>query len=172
MTAHYCTKRIIFAALKIINKPDHLNSSNDNKLRILIEGDDVRALIPQKSPIVMVDALYECYPDKAIAGLTIENDNMFCESGLFREAGIIEHIAQSAVLKARYEQYIENVAPSIGYIGSIKNFNLHFLPSAGDCLITTVTVLHIIDNVLILHGKVECDGKPVADCEMKVVAGY
>lgn len=141
----------------------------NRKLKIPVEGDDVVSLIPQKPPIVMVDVLYECVPQKAVAGLTIRYDNMFCEDGLFREPGIIEHIAQSAALKAGYEQLINNTPPSIGYIGSVKNFTLHYLPSVGDQLITTITVLHIVGDVLVLHGNVECEGMGVAECEMKVV---
>lgn len=135
----------------------------------MLEGADVVALIPQKPPIVMVDTLYEWRPEKAIAGLTVQSDNMFCEDGLFREPGIIEHIAQSAALKAGYEHRIENTAPSIGYIGSVKNFVLHRLPRVGDRLVTTINVMHIVGNVLVLHGKVECNGADVAECEMKVV---
>jgi 3-hydroxymyristoyl/3-hydroxydecanoyl-(acyl carrier protein) dehydratase len=141
-------------------------------LKILIEGDDVVALIPQKAPIVMVDTLYERHPDQVTTGLTVRSDHMFCENGFFREPGILEHIAQSAALKAGYEQHINstsNTPPSIGYIGSVKNFTLHSLPSVGDQLVTTVTVRHIIGDVLILHGKVECEGREVAECEMKVV---
>jgi len=130
---------------------------------------DVSALIPQKPPIVMVDVLYECHPDKAVTGLTIRSSNMFCENGLFREPGIIEHMAQSAALKAGYEQRANNTPPAIGYIGSVKNLSVYALPSAGDKLVTTITVLHVVGNVLVLHGKVECDGKMVAECEMKVV---
>ena len=137
--------------------------------KILIEGDDVFALIPQKYPIIMVDTLYEWYPDRAITGLTIRSDNIFCEDGVFREFGIIEHIAQSAALKSGYEQSTNNAPPSVGYIGSIKNFTLHSLPSVGDNLITTITILHIVGDVLVLHGKVESEIKPIADCEMKIV---
>jgi len=136
---------------------------------ILVEGKDITTFIPQKAPIIMVDTLFECFSEKAITGLTIGSDNMFCENGLFREPGIIEHIAQSAALKAGYEQFVENRPPSIGYIGSIKYFTLHFLPAVGDRLITTITVLHIVGNVVVVYGKVECGGKAVAECEMKVV---
>ena len=135
----------------------------------MLEGDEVIALIPQKAPIVMVDTLYECLPEKAVAGLTIRADNMFCEDGLFREPGIIEHIAQSAALKAGYEQRSKNKPPAIGYIGSVKNFVLHFLPRTGNRLTTTITVLHVVGNISVLHGRVECEGKTVAECEMKVV---
>ena len=141
----------------------------NQKSKILLEGGDVLRFIPQKAPIVMVDTLYECDPVKAVTGLNIRSDNMFCEEGLFRETGIIEHIAQSAALKAGYEQRTGNTPPSIGYIGSVKNFVLHYLPLAGDTLVTTITVMHVVGNVVVLHGKVECDGKEVAECEMKVV---
>lgn len=152
---------------KIESQFHKLNTAINSKM--LVEGDDVVALIPQKAPIVMVDTLYECQPDKAIVGLTIRSDNIFCENGLFREPGIIEHIAQSAALKAGYEQHINNTPPSVGYIGSLKNFTLQFLPSVGDQLVTTITVLHIVGDVVVLHGKVECEGRGVAECEMKVV---
>ena len=147
-----------------------LNIKNQ-KIKILLEGEDVFALIPQKAPIIMVDTLYECCQEKVVTGLKIHYDNIFCEEGLFREPGIIEHIAQSAALKAGYEGCSKNEPPSIGYLGAIKNFALHQLPSVGDNLITTVTILHIVGNVTVLHGKVECDGKPVADCELKIVSG-
>ena len=131
---------------------------------------DVSTLIPQKAPIVMVDVLYECHPQKAVTGLTIRDDNMFCENGLFREPGIIEHIAQSIALKVGYEQRANNAPPAIGYIGSVKNLTIYDLPSTGDKLMTTITILHIVDHVLVLYGKVECDGKTIAECEMKVAS--
>ena len=143
--------------------------NKNQKSKILLEGEDVITFIPQKAPIIMVDTLYECDTSKAVTGFTICNDNMFCESGLLRETGVIEHIAQSAALKAGYEQHTGNAPPSIGYIGSIKNFTLHFLPSAGDHLVTTITVMHVVDNVVVLHSKVTCNGMAVAECEMKIV---
>ena len=135
----------------------------------IVEGKDVVSVIPQKAPIVMVDTLYEYSPEKAVTGLTIVSDNMFCDNSLFREPGIIEHIAQSAALKAGYEQYQHNNPPKTGYIGSIKNFVLYSLPSVGNRLITTITLVHVVGDVRVLHGKVECDGKAIAECEMKVV---
>ncbi len=117
----------------------------------------------------MVDILYECSPQRAVAGLTILSDNMFCEDGLFREPGIIEHIAQSVALKAGYEQVEKNAPPVTGYIGSVKNLVLHFLPSVGDSLLTTIELTHVVGNILVVHGKVECKGQVVATCEMKIV---
>ena len=146
-----------------------LSKNKNQKTKILVEGEDIINFIPQKAPVVMVDMLYECSTEKAVAGLNVRNDNMFCEDGLFRETGVIEHIAQSAALMAGYQQHAGNTPPSIGYIGSVKNFVLYFLPSAGNRLITTVTVLHVVGNVKILSGKVECNAKTVATCEMKVV---
>ena len=142
---------------------------DNQKSEVPAEGGDVSRFIPQKPPIVMVDALYECEPTKAVTGFNIRSDNMFCENGLFREAGIIEHIAQSAALKAGYEQHTGNSTPKVGYIGSLKNFVLYFMPSAGAHLVTTITVKHVVGNVVVLHGKVTCNGKVAAECEMKVV---
>ena len=135
----------------------------------IVSGEEIIALIPQKPPIVMVDTLYECLSEKAITGLTISSENMFCRDGLFREAGIIENIAQSAALKAGYEQQMRKLPPKIAYLCSIKNFILFFCPQAGDSIITTVTIMTVVGNITVFRGKVECNGKMVANCEMKMI---
>ena len=137
--------------------------------RILVDSKNVISLIPQKYPVIMVDTLYECSAEKAITGFTIIRENMFCENGLFSEYGIIENIAQSAALKAKYEEKTNISTSATCYICSIKNCAIHYLPSVGDKLMTTISILSIVGDVAVLHGQVECDGKIVAESEMKVI---
>ena len=65
--------------------------------------EDIKALIPQRNPIMMVDRLDSVDGDNAVAILTVKVDNYFIEEdGKMAEPGMIEHIAQSASAFAGY----------------------------------------------------------------------
>eukprot|EP00975_Prorocentrum_lima_P005690 1231614-Prorocentrum_lima.AAC.1 len=49
-----------------------------------------------RPPIVMVDSFFGIEENHSYSGLTVTADNIFCETRKLQEAGIIEHIAQSA----------------------------------------------------------------------------
>lgn len=132
---------------------------------------NIKQLIPQRSPIMMVDELLCVNGDEAQCRLTIREDNFFLESdGLIAEVGIIEHIAQSASAFAGYRAIDAGATePPVGYIGEVKNFHLSQRPAVGDVLITTITMGPTVDGVTIISG--ECkreDGEAVADTRMKI----
>ena len=57
----------------------------------------IEDLIPQRSPIMMVDEVLSVKGDECTCQLTIRQDNFFLEQdGMIAEPGVIEHIAQSA----------------------------------------------------------------------------
>ena len=63
----------------------------------------IESLIPQKAPFVMVDKLIDFKENTIIAGLTIPKENIFVQLGVFKEPGIIEHMAQSVALYTGYQ---------------------------------------------------------------------
>ena len=65
---------------------------------LIIDLPSVISLIPQRPPMVMVDALLSYTATTGAAGLTIAADNLFVQNGQLQEAGVIEHIAQSIAL--------------------------------------------------------------------------
>ena len=132
---------------------------------------NIKQLIPQRSPIMMVDELLCVNGDEAQCRLTVREDNFFLDSdGLIAEVGIIEHIAQSASAFAGYRAIDAGATePPVGYIGEVKNFHLSQRPAVGDVLITTITMGPTVDGVTIISG--ECkreDGEAVADTRMKI----
>ncbi len=132
---------------------------------------NIKQLIPQRSPIMMVDELLCVNGDEAQCRLTVREDNFFLEAdGLIAEVGIIEHIAQSASAFAGYRAIDAGATePPVGYIGEVKNFHLSQRPAVGDVLITTITMGPTVDGVTIISG--ECkreDGEAVADTRMKI----
>ncbi len=133
---------------------------------------NIKQLIPQRSPIMMVDELLCVNGDEAQCRLAVREDNFFLESdGFIAEVGIIEHIAQSASAFAGYRAVVEEGAtePPVGYIGEVKNFHLIQRPAAGDTLITTITMGPTVDGVTIISGECKKEsGEVVADTRMKI----
>ena len=133
---------------------------------------NIKQLIPQRSPIMMVDELLCVNGDEAQCRLAVRDDNFFLEEdGLIAEVGIIEHIAQSASAFAGYRAVEEDGAtePPVGYIGEVKNFHLTQRPAVGDVLITTMTMGPTVDGVTIISGECKKEsGEPVADTRMKI----
>ena len=131
---------------------------------------DIKQLIPQRSPIIMVDELLCVNGDEAQCQLTVRPDNFFIdEDTLMAEPGLIEHIAQSASAFAGYRA-IQNGAtePPVGYIGEVKNFHLYSRPKIGDVLVTTITMGPEVEGITIIRGETKKDGEVVADTQMKI----
>lgn len=71
--------------------------------KTLITAGEILDCIPQRTPIVMVDTFYGIDERGcARSGLTVTADNLFVADGVLDECGIVEHIAQSAALRAGY----------------------------------------------------------------------
>ena len=115
----------------------------------------------------MVDKLF--YTDETITrtGFTVKEENIFFENGYFKEPGIIEHIAQTAALRAGYYYKTRNEPPPIGFIGAIKNLTINFLPKAGE-LVTEIKVETEIMNATVITAQVRQNDNIVAEGEMKI----
>ncbi len=134
----------------------------------LLTGEDLYKLFPQRQPIVMVDTLYAADAESADTGLHILESNIFCNDGLFREPGLIEHIAQSAAAFAGYPTYVKGEAPKLGYIGEIKKLKISFLPKVGSRLHTRLDVLGEAAGVTLVKASTDVENELVATCQMKI----
>jgi predicted hotdog family 3-hydroxylacyl-ACP dehydratase len=135
---------------------------------------DIKNLIPQRSPIMMVDELLEAKDDVARCSLTIREDNFFLEpDGAIAEPGVIEHIAQSASAFAGYSAMQSGATePPVGYIGEVKRFRLNRRPCKGETLVTTITMGPTVGGVTIISGETVSGEETIATTQMKIyVAG-
>jgi len=138
---------------------------------MIVSGNDVIGLIPQKPPMVMVDRLYECEDGKAITGFTITKENILVRDGFLSEAGLIENMAQSSALMTGWlakEKAGGEPGLEAGVIGGIKDFRLYFLPAAGSDILTEIIIAHRIGNATIVNGKITSGNKISAECELKI----
>jgi predicted hotdog family 3-hydroxylacyl-ACP dehydratase len=138
--------------------------------KVMLEtGDNILQFIPQRPPVVMVDTLYSCDEKGSTSGLTILKENIFCEAGVFSEAGIIENIAQTAAMHVGYLCKKNNVPVPIGFIGAVKNLEISSLPKAGDKIATIIQIENEVFGITLISGKVLCNEEIVATAEMKIV---
>ena len=134
----------------------------------MITIDNIETLIPQRHPFVMIDKLLSYNETTTKTGFSIKADNIFVEDGLFREPGLVENIAQTAAARAGYVSQTENKPVLVGYIGSISNLRVFFLPKNGDELITEITIENQIFDVTLISGKITCNEQLIAQCKMKI----
>ena len=135
-----------------------------------IEEFDIISLIPQRAPFVMVDRLISHRPDEKISKsvLQIREGNIFVENGCLTEPGLIENIAQTAAARIGYICITEKKTVPVGYIGAIQNLEISALPRVNDEIITEIAVKNEVFNVTIITGKILCNEKLLAQCEMKI----
>ncbi len=127
-------------------------------------------LIPQQPPFVLVDKLLEYEDDRIVSGFEIPEKHILVNRDRFlTEAGLVEHFAQTIALHQGYDYFLRGMAPPVGYIGSIKNFEIFQLPCAGDELRTCITVLQRLFGVTLVRGEVRLREQIIASGEMRTV---
>jgi predicted hotdog family 3-hydroxylacyl-ACP dehydratase len=134
----------------------------------MITEENIQALIPQKSPFVMVDKLLSFDEKVTRTGFRIQADNIFVENGEFKEPGLVENIAQTAAARAGFISKTENKPVGVGYIGAVNGLQVYSLPKTGDELITEITIENQIFDVTLISGKITCNGQLIAQCKMKI----
>lgn len=135
---------------------------------MLVKGPEILNLLPHRSPMILIDALVEWEESRAVSTFTPSSGTIFCEEGYFQAPGLIENIAQTAAASAGYAYRNQGIEPPAGFIGAIKGLVVHQLPKVGKLLTTEIRVGRSVFNITIIRGFVTCEGKLLAECEMKI----
>jgi 3-hydroxyacyl-[acyl-carrier-protein] dehydratase len=126
-------------------------------------------LIPQRSPMIMIDKLVFADERSAKANLFIRESNLFCEKGHLRESGLIEFIAQTAAAFTGYRNKTNSGSVNEGYIGAVKNLVITTLPPVNTEIQCEVVVENEIIGFTIITGSVSYEGNIIAECEMRIL---
>ncbi len=135
---------------------------------MLVDKENITQYIPQRKPIVMVDGLLSVDATKGSAIFTIPSDNMFVEAGQLQAPGIIEHIAQSAALRAGYQFKSQGKEIPIGFIGALKKLDIVELPKVSAQLKTEITIKNQVFDITLIEAIVLEGDQTIATCEMKI----
>lgn len=130
---------------------------------------DIRTLLPQQEPFVMVGTLTHFEMTKMITELVIAEDNIFVNDGKFSAAGLIENMAQTCAARIGYvNKYILMKGIQLGFIGAIRNMQVFQLPKVGEKIVTTVIIREEVFGMLLVDATVTCGDKLLASTEMKI----
>ncbi|MBS1667730.1 MAG: 3-hydroxyacyl-ACP dehydratase [Bacteroidetes bacterium] len=129
---------------------------------------DILSIIPQRAPFVMVDQLTACDEMGAKSVFLVRKENILVREGKLSEAGLVENIAQTAAAHSGWLGGTGEKKTQIGYIGDVKNLEIYDLPKTNSILETQVKVKNQIFDITVIEGKVTCEGKLIAECEMKI----
>lgn len=139
-------------------------------MSLISSPEEILQLIPQQPPFVLVDKLITYETDCIISGFDIPDWHVLVdESGFLTEAGVIEHFAQTIALHQGYDYALRNMNPPVGYIGSVKNFEIYELPRTGDQIHTRISILQRLFGVTAVRGEVKLGEKIIAIGEMRTV---
>jgi predicted hotdog family 3-hydroxylacyl-ACP dehydratase len=124
--------------------------------------------IPHRVPMIMVDELVEVSEAKAVSHFLVREENIFVSDGKFQESGLIENMAQTAAAQAGYFQKKNSRPVLIGYLASVKSFNLFFLPAVNSNLTTSIEVTNQVGDITLLKGEVHLDDHLICSCELRI----
>lgn len=135
----------------------------------LYAGADIERLIPQRAPIVMLDAYYGIEDGVSHSGLRIEASNLLVEHGALSEAGLIEHVAQSAAARLGYIALEQSAPIRLGFIGSVDKLSIERLPLVGEELHTAIVVEQEVFGITLIRAEVRVEQELIASTGMKIV---
>ena len=129
---------------------------------------NIKSLIPQREPIIMIDKIVSHSEAKTITSLRVKNTNLFVEENIFQSSGVIENIAQSSAARMGVQIAKKGAPPLLGYIASITNLNISRLPVIGETIQTEIIITNKINNIIVVKAVSRVADTIVADCELKV----
>lgn len=131
-------------------------------------GDNIIAFIPQRAPFVMVDEIIYSDETTTRSRLLVKEDNIFVVSGVLKEPGLIENIAQTVAAREGYISKLENKPVRLGYIGAVNKLFITGFPKINEDIITEIKIEKQFFNVILITGKIHCNEQLIAQCEMKI----
>ncbi len=134
-----------------------------------ITGERILDYIPQRPPVVLVDAFYGIDQEGSHSGYTVEAGHLFCRGGVLDECALIEHMAQSAALRAGYLAVSRGKRVPLGFIGAVDRCTVIRRPEAGERLRTIVRVVAEVMNVTLAEAEIRVEGEKIGECRLKIV---
>lgn len=130
---------------------------------------DIHELLPQQEPFVMIGKLTHFDRTLTVTETEVKADNIFVDDGRFSASGLMENIAQTCAARLGFvNKYILKKEIQLGFIGSVRNFEIVMFPQVGDLLTTRVNVMEEVFGMTLAEATIECAGKTIVTAEMKI----
>ncbi len=135
----------------------------------MTKNKQIQELLPQATPMLMVDTLISSDNKKTVTEFTVTKNNIFIENDKLTEPGIIENMAQTAAARAGYEALEKNKPVKKGFIASIKNLKIYDLPKINKTIKTILTPVNNIGNISVVKIQSFVNKNPLAECILTVI---
>ena len=141
-----------------------------------MKGEEIKRLIPQREPFIMVDGFEERSDNSAVTTLSVCPNNYFIlPDGTMAETGLIEHLAQSCSALAGYQALSKaslngeslEEAP-VGLIGEVKHFKCLRRPQTGERVQSNISFDMTFGNVTVATGQTFVDEELIAEIKLKI----
>ena len=130
---------------------------------------DVRDLLPQRDPFVMIDRLTHFEMNTSTTELVVNQSNIFVDDGRFSPSGMMENMAQTCAARLGfYNKYILKKEVQVGFIGAVRNYVIEELAPVGSTITTTVDIIEEVFGMTLAQARVKCGGKVIATAEIKL----
>lgn len=130
---------------------------------------DIHRLLPQQKPFVMIGRIEHFEMANIITSTEITSNNIFVESGKMSSAGLIENIAQTCAARIGYiNKYILKKGIQIGFIGAVRNLQIHSLPNVEDVIYTEVNVLEEVFGMILVTAIIKTSENVCVTAELKI----
>ena len=130
---------------------------------------DILKLLPQQPPFIMVDNLLYFDQLTTITCLTVSQNNIFVDNGMFTSSGLIENIAQTCAVRMGYiNQFIYKENVKLGFIGSIRNLEIYRNPIVGETLTTTIKIVEEVFQMTLVQAEIRINDETIVTAEMKI----
>ena len=130
---------------------------------------DVRSVLPQQEPFVMIDRLVHFEMMTSTTETEIRDTNIFVDEGRFSASGMMENIAQTCAARVGfYNKYILHKDVQVGFIGAVRNYVINECPEVGSLIRTKVDILEEVFGMTLANAEVRCGDKVIATAEIKL----
>lgn len=136
-----------------------------------LDFEEIKSLIPQRFPFIMIDRVLELEPGKyALAVKNVSGNDIFFlghfpEKAIMPGAAIIEAMAQTAIILFASEKRGGDEKKPIYYFGSVKARFLHRVVPGDQLMIKVVTVKTLSTGAYV-SGEAYVNEKKVSEAEL------
>ena len=135
-----------------------------------IQQIDIRTLLPQQPPMLMLDRLISADEKSASTSLLIRKDNIFVTEGRLNAYALIEVMAQTCAAQLGYADVYVNGKKDvrIGYIGAVKRMQIENSPRVGETLRTRMEVVEDFGDMKLVAAESFVNNHRIAVAELTI----
>lgn len=131
---------------------------------------DIRTLLPQQDPVIMVDGLLDANLKSATTHYRVRPDNIFVTAGRLNPCAYVEIIAQTCAAQLGYvDKYLlGHDFVRIGYIGGVKDLLVERVAEVGETLTTRIEILGDVMDMRLASAEIFVGKQRMAVAEIKI----